>query len=60
MLRDRALAGLVGAQGLSRVGSELTFLALTWFVLTTTGSPARASSWRRRTCGSCSPRPRPG
>lgn len=40
-MRDRALVGLVAARGISQVGSEMTFLALPWFVLTTTGSPAR-------------------
>jgi MFS transporter len=41
MLRDRALLGLVAARAVSQVGSEMTFLALPWFVLTTTGSPAK-------------------
>jgi MFS family permease len=41
MLRDRGLLGLVAARAVSQVGSEMTFLALPWFVLTTTGSPAK-------------------
>jgi MFS family permease len=40
-LRRRALAGLVAAELISALGSQLTRLALPWFVLVETGSPAR-------------------
>ena len=39
--RSRGLAGLLVAQGISALGSQMTFLALPWFVLATTGSPTR-------------------
>jgi MFS family permease len=40
--RDRrGLAGLLGATGVSLLGTRMSFLALPWFVLTTTGSPTR-------------------
>jgi MFS family permease len=40
--RDRrGLTGLLGATGVSLLGTRMSFLALPWFVLTTTGSPAR-------------------
>ncbi len=35
----RALAGFFGAVGVSSLGTRMTFLALPWLVLTTTGSP---------------------
>lgn len=40
-MRRRALAGLVVAELISALGSQLTRLALPWFVLVETGSPAR-------------------
>jgi MFS family permease len=40
-LRQRSLAALITAQVISSVGSQMTFLALPWFVLATTGSPAK-------------------
>jgi MFS family permease len=40
-MRRRALAGLVAAELISALGSQLTRLALPWFVLVETGSPAR-------------------
>lgn len=41
MLRSRGLLPLVAAQVVSGLGSQMTFLALPWFVLATTGSPTR-------------------
>jgi len=41
VLRSRALGALIGAEVISSFGSQMTFLALPWFVLVTTGSPAR-------------------
>jgi MFS family permease len=40
-LRQRSLAALLTAQVISSLGSQMTFLALPWFVLATTGSAAR-------------------
>lgn len=40
-MRRRALAGLLAAELISSLGSQLTRLALPWFVLVETGSPAR-------------------
>ena len=37
----RALVALLGADALSTLGTNMTLLALPWFVLTTTGSPGR-------------------
>jgi hypothetical protein len=39
--RSRGLRALIAAQTVSRLGSQMTFLALPWFVLETTGSAAR-------------------
>jgi MFS family permease len=41
MLRDRSLIALLTAELISRFGSQLTYLALPWFVLVTTGSPTK-------------------
>jgi predicted MFS family arabinose efflux permease len=41
ILRNRALLALLVAELVSRVGSQMTFLALPWFVLVTTHSPAK-------------------
>ncbi len=41
VLRARGVAALVGSQVVSGLGSQMTFLALPWFVLATTGSPTR-------------------
>ena len=41
MLRSRPLAALLAAEVISSFGSQMTFLALPWFVLVTTGSAAR-------------------
>jgi MFS family permease len=43
ILGNRGLRALLLAQAVSRVGSQMTFLALPWFVLATTGSAARMS-----------------
>ena len=39
LLRSRPLLALLGAETLSTTGSQMTWLALPWFVLITTGSP---------------------
>lgn len=39
--RTRALAGLGAAEVISTLGTEMTAVALPWFVLVSTGSPAR-------------------
>lgn len=39
MIRDRSIAALLAGELVSRLGSQLTYLALPWFVLVTTGSP---------------------
>ena len=41
ILRNRSLAALIAAEIISSLGSRITFLALPWFVLVTTGSAAR-------------------
>jgi MFS family permease len=43
VLRARGLVPLVTAEAVSALGSQMTFLALPWFVLVTTGSAARMS-----------------
>jgi MFS family permease len=43
MLRNRSLAGLLAAELVSLTGSAMTFVALPWFVLETTGSTAKMS-----------------
>jgi MFS family permease len=40
-LRQRSLAALITAEVISSLGSHMTFLALPWFVLATTGSAAK-------------------
>jgi MFS family permease len=40
-LRQRPIVALVSAEVISSLGSQMTFLALPWFVLTTTGSATR-------------------
>jgi MFS family permease len=40
-LHNRSLLALLAAELVSRVGSQMTFLALPWFVLVTTHSPAK-------------------
>jgi MFS family permease len=39
--RRRPLTALLAAEAISTTGSQMTLLALPWFVLVTTGSPAR-------------------
>jgi MFS family permease len=41
LLRRRGLGALLGAEIVSSLGSQMTFLALPWFVLATTGSATR-------------------
>ena len=41
LLRRRGLGPLLIAELVSSFGSQMTFLALPWFVLVTTGSAAR-------------------
>ncbi len=41
VLRNSSLRALLIAQAVSRLGSQMTFLALPWFVLETTGSASR-------------------
>jgi len=41
MLRDRRILALLCAEAVSTSGSEMTWLAVPWFVLATTGSPTR-------------------
>lgn len=41
LLRKRGLIPLLAAQIVSSLGSQMTFLALPWFVLVTTGSPTK-------------------
>ena len=41
LFRNRALLGLLARDVVSLTGSQMTWLALPWFVLTTTGSASR-------------------
>src|SRR5436305_828506 len=41
MLANRSLLGIVTAELVSLTGTSMTFVALPWFVLVTTGSAAR-------------------
>ena len=41
MFRNRSLLGIVSAELVSLTGTSMTFVALPWFVLVTTGSAAR-------------------
>jgi MFS family permease len=41
ILRNRSIAALLAAEVISSLGTQMTWLALPWFVLTTTGSPQR-------------------
>ena len=43
LLRAPGLGALLAAQVVSALGSQMTFLALPWFVLATTGSPTKMS-----------------
>ena len=41
LLRNRTIAALLAAEAISTTGAQMTWVALPWFVLTTTGSPGR-------------------
>jgi MFS family permease len=41
MLRDRRLAALLAAEAISSTGTQMTWVAIPWFVLRATGSPQR-------------------
>lgn len=41
MLRERPVRALLVAETISVAGSQMTWIAIPWFVLTTTGSPAK-------------------
>jgi MFS family permease len=41
LLRDRRISALLAAEVISSLGTQMTWLALPWFVLRTTGSPER-------------------
>jgi MFS family permease len=41
ILRERSLVALLVAEAVSTTGAQMTWLALPWFVLTTTGSAGR-------------------
>ena len=43
LLRDRRLLALLVAETISTTGSQMTWLALPWFVLVTTGSATKTS-----------------
>jgi MFS family permease len=43
VLRDRRLLALLAAETISTTGAQMTWLALPWFVLVTTGSATRTS-----------------
>src|ERR671914_1037834 len=44
LLRDRPLRALLAAEVISTTGVQMTWLALPWFVLITTGSPAQMTA----------------
>ena len=55
MRRNRPLVAVVAATVVSTTGSQMTYLALPWFVLVTTSWPrawewCSRSSWCRRRC----------
>ena len=41
ILRDRRIAALLAAEVISSLGTQMTWIALPWFVLRETGSPQR-------------------
>lgn len=43
ILRDRGIRALVTGEAISIAGSQMTYIVLPWFVLTTTGSAVRTS-----------------
>jgi len=55
-LRSRPLIALLTAEAVSSLGSEMTFLALPWFVLVTTGRGGKRGR-RGRATDHCASRP---
>jgi predicted MFS family arabinose efflux permease len=51
VLRSRPIAALLGAEVLSTTGSQMTWLALPWFVLLTSGSEQMAFVIAAEACG---------
>ena len=43
LLRDRSVVALLAAEVVSTTGSQMTWLALPWFVLVTTGSATKTT-----------------
>jgi MFS family permease len=43
LLRDRSILGLLAAEVISTTGAQMTWLALPWFVLVTTGSATKTT-----------------
>ena len=43
MLRDRSILALLSAEVISTTGAQMTWVALPWFVLLTTGSATRTT-----------------
>lgn len=43
LLRNRGVRGLIAAESISMAGSQMTYIVLPWFVLTTTHSPIKTS-----------------
>jgi MFS family permease len=43
-LRNRTFGALLAAEAISTTGAQMTWVALPWFVLTTTGSPAQMTA----------------
>jgi hypothetical protein len=55
ILRDRRIAALPAAELVSSTGSQMTGLALPWFVLVTTGLMQQTAAFSITTSGICSP-----
>ena len=43
MLRDRSIVALLSAEVISTTGAQMTWVALPWFVLLTTGSATKTT-----------------
>jgi predicted MFS family arabinose efflux permease len=43
LLRDKGIRALLASETISAAGSQMTYIVLPWFVLTTTGSPGKTS-----------------
>ena len=43
LLRDRSIVALLAAEVISTTGGQMTWLALPWFVLVTTGSATKTT-----------------